>query len=58
MLSEGRNRVNDQLIADACYVWSVNILKQLEKAKLITVAELERIRKLSEQHYQPSLITL
>ena len=48
--------MNDQLIADACYVWSVNILKQLEKAKLITAAELERIRKLSEQHYRPSLI--
>jgi hypothetical protein len=50
--------VNDPLILDACYVWSVNILKQLEKAKLITAAELERIRKLSEQHYQPNLITL
>ena len=48
--------MNDQLILDACYVWSVNILKQLEKAKLITVAELERIRKLSEQHYRPNLI--
>jgi len=50
--------MNDQLIADACYVWSVNILKQLEKAKLITAAELERIRKLSEQHYRPNLIML
>ena len=48
--------MNDQLIADACYVWSVNILKQLEKARLITAAELERIRKLTEQHYRPSLI--
>jgi len=48
--------MNDQLIADACYVWSVNVLKQLEKAKLITAAELERIRRLSEQHYRPSLI--
>ena len=50
--------MNDQLIADACYIWSVNILKQLEKAKLITAAELERIRKLSEQHYRPSLIVV
>ena len=50
--------MNDQIILDACYLWSVNILKQLEKAKLITAAELERIRKLSEQHYQPSLIML
>ena len=50
--------MNDQLIADACYVWSVNILKQLEKAKLITAAELERIRRLTEQHYKPSLIIL
>ena len=48
--------MNDQLILDACYVWSVNILRQLEQAKLITAAELERIRKLSEQHYKPSLI--
>ena len=48
--------MNDQFIADACYVWSINILKQLEKAKLITAAELERIRKLTEQHYRPSLI--
>ena len=48
----------DQLILDACYIWSVNILKQLEKAKLITAAELERIRNLSEQHYQPSLLML
>ena len=48
----------DQLIFDACYIWSLNILKQLEKAKLITAAELERIRKLSEQHYQPSIIVL
>ena len=50
--------MNDQLVADACYVWSVNILKQLEKAKLITSTELERIRKLTEQHYRPSLIIL
>ena len=50
--------MNDQLIADACYVWSVNILKQLERARLITAAELERIRKLTEQHYRPSLIML
>jgi len=50
--------MNDQLIADACYVWSVNILKQLEKTGLITAAELERIRKLSEQHYKPSLVML
>jgi len=50
--------MNDQLIADACYIWSINILKQLEQAKRITVAELERIRKLSEQHYQPSLVML
>ena len=50
--------MNDQLILDACYVWSVNVLKQLEKARLITAAELERIRKLAEQHYQPSLIML
>ena len=50
--------MNDQLIADACYVWSINILKQLEMAKLITAAEMERIRKLSEQHYRPSLIML
>ena len=48
--------MNDQLIADACYVWSVNILNQLEKSKLITAAELERIRGLSEQHYQPSVL--
>ena len=48
--------MNDQLIADACYVWSVNVLKQLEKARLITAAELERIRGLTEQHYKPSLI--
>ena len=51
-------KTDDQIIFDACYVWSLNILKQLEKAKLITAAELERIRKLSEQHYRPSLITL
>ena len=50
--------MKDQLIADACYVWSVNILKQLEKARLITAAELERIRRLSGQHYQPGLILL
>ena len=50
--------MNDQLIADACYVWSVNILKQLEKARLITAAELERISKLTEQHYRPNLIIL
>ena len=50
--------MNDQLIADACYVWSVNILKQLEKARLITAAELERILALCEQHYRPSLIML
>jgi len=50
--------MNDQPVADACYVWSVNMLKQLEKAKLITAAELERIRKLSEQHYRPSLVML
>ena len=48
--------MNDQLVADACYVWSVNVLKQLEKTKLITAGELERILKLSEQHYRPSLI--
>ena len=50
--------MNDQLVADACYVWNLSILKQLEKANLITDAELERIRKLSEQHYRPSLILL
>ena len=50
--------MNDQLIADACYVWSVNILKQLEQAGLITAAELERIRGLTERHYRPSLIML
>lgn len=50
--------MNEQLIADACYIWSVNILRQLEQAGLITTDELERIRKLSEQHYRPSLIML
>ena len=58
MQFERTAEMNDQLIADACYVWSVNLLKQLEKAKLITAAELERIRELSEQHYQPNLIML
>ena len=48
--------MNDQLILDACYVWTLSILKQLEKAKMLTAAEIERIRKLSEQHYRPSLI--
>jgi len=48
--------MNDQLTLDACYLWNINILKQLEKSKLITAAEFERIRKLSEQNYQPSLI--
>ena len=48
--------MNDQLIFDACYVWTLSILKQLEKAKVLTAAEIERIRKLSEQHYRPSLI--
>ena len=51
-------QLEDQLILDACYVWSLNILKQLEKAKLITAAELERIRRLSEQHYRPDIIVL
>lgn len=50
--------MNDQLIQNACYIWSVNILKELEKAQLITRAELEHIRKLSEQHYQSSLIAV
>ena len=50
--------MNDQLIFDACYAWSISILKQLEKAKVLTAAEIERIRKLSEQHYQPSIIML
>ena len=51
-------KTDDRLIFDACYAWSVSILKQLEKAKLITAAELERIRRISEQHYQSELIML
>lgn len=47
-----------QLVQNACYLWSVNMLRQLERANLITAAELERVRKLSEQHYKPSLIIL
>jgi hypothetical protein len=48
----------DQITLDACYLWSVNILGHLEQAGLITAAELDRIRRLSEQHYRPSLILL
>jgi membrane protein DedA with SNARE-associated domain len=48
----------DQLIYDACYLWTLSILRQLERAKRITAAELERIRRLSEQHYHPSIILL
>ncbi|MCL2817954.1 MAG: hypothetical protein FWD39_06185 [Clostridiales bacterium] len=51
-------KTDDQIIFDACYVWSLNILRQLEKAKLITTAELERIAKLNEQHYRPGIIVL
>ena len=50
--------MNDQLIADACYIWTISILKQLEQAGYITAAELERIRRFSKQHYQPSIIML
>jgi len=50
--------MNEQLTQDACYLWSLNILKHLEQAGLITADELERIRRLSEQHYRPSLILL
>jgi len=55
---EFQMKTDDQIIFDACYVWSLNILKQLEKAKLITAAELERIRRFSEQHYRPDIIVL
>ena len=47
--------MNDQLIADACYIWTISILKQLEQTGFITAAELERVRSFSEQHYQPSI---
>lgn len=53
----GGELTDDQLIFDACYIWTLSILKQLKTARLITAAELERIRKLSEQHYQPSLLS-
>lgn len=50
--------MNDQTTRNACYTWSMNMLKALEAEKLLTAAEIERIAKLSEQHYQPSLIVL
>jgi hypothetical protein len=48
--------MNDQLNRNIAYLWSVRLLKALREKGLLSLNEYERIRKISQQHYRPTLI--
>ena len=48
--------MNDQAQKDAAYYWSWCILKRLQAMGLLTAAEVEKIRTMSQEHYNSTLI--
>ena len=48
--------MNDQAPKDAAYYWSWCIIKRLQAMGLLTAAEVEKIRAMSQEHYDSKLI--
>ena len=48
--------MNTQAQKDAAYYWSWCILKRLRAMDLLTDAEVEKIRAMSQEHYNSKLI--
>ena len=50
--------MNQELINNASFLWSANILKKLMDMGLITQSEYEKISKISADHYNTNIIML
>ena len=50
--------MNEQLMKEASFYYSISILRMLVKLELITDDEFVRIREINAQHYGTDLIVL